>query len=71
MTNTQSETGTVLAMYFEGSDHAAAADDFVIQFADGGLDQHLEALFENIGRTLSLDKSTFDTDKRSITLVFE
>ncbi len=71
MTDVNPKTCTAVTVYFEGNEHAKAADDFVIQFADGGLDEHLEGMFTNIDRDLNLDKSNFDIEKRSINLIFD
>ena len=60
---------TIVTLCFEGHEHQAAADDFIIQYADGGLNEHLEGMYENIDRYLNLDKEDFDTTKRTITLV--
>lgn len=70
MTDIQPDKHTIVTLCFEGFDHKAAADDFVIQFADGGLDQHLEGMFGLIGRNLDLDTSDFSTETRTITLKF-
>lgn len=71
MTDVNSTTCTAITINFEGFEHAEAAHDFIIQFSDGGLDQHLESMFTNIDRNLDLDKSDFDTGKREITLGFQ
>jgi len=66
MTDVNSGTCTAVTVYFEGNEHQNAANDFVIQFADGGLDQHIEGMFENIDR--NVEDTDFDTSKRTITI---
>ena len=71
MTDVNSKTCTTVTIYFEGHEHQKAAHDFVIQYSDGGLDQHLEGMFLNIDRHLNLDTSDFDSGKLTVTLKFD
>jgi len=70
MADIDSKTCTAVTLLFEGYEHEKAAHDFIIQFADGGLDQGLEERFQNIDRTLDLDTSDFDVKAKTITLRF-
>ena len=66
MTDINPKTCPAVTILFEGHDHKAAADDFVIQFADGGLDEHVEQMFKNIDRNVS--DTDFNAESRTLVL---
>ena len=66
MTDINPQKCTAVTVLFEGPDHAAAADAFVIQFSDGGMDEAIEARLQGQGFTVS--DTDFDTAARTLTI---
>lgn len=69
MTDINPKTCTAVTLYFEGEGHRRAADNFVIQFADGGLDGAIEEALSTQG--VQVADTDFSVEKRSITIRLE
>ena len=67
MTDVDPETCTALTILFEGEDHAEAANTFIIQFADGGLDEEIEARME--GQGFKIQETDFSIEKKQLKIV--
>lgn len=61
---TKPSAPTTVSVVFEGPDSAGAADAFVIQFADGGMDEDIEARLQ--GQGFTVDDTDFDTTTRTL-----
>ncbi|GIT90711.1 hypothetical protein JANAI62_11660 [Jannaschia pagri] len=57
---------TIVQVIFEGPDSDAAADAYVVQFADGGMDEDVEARLAGQGYTV--EDTDFDTSARTLTI---
>lgn len=66
MTDIDENTCTAVTILFEGPNHRAAADAFVIQFSDGGLDQGIEERLQDQGFTVA--DTDFNTGARTLTI---
>jgi len=67
MTDVNSNTCTALTILIEGKDHKKAAEAFMIQFADGGLDEEFEARLENQGYKVS--DTDFNLEKNEMKII--
>ena len=57
---------TEIKLIIEGGDHAGAAEALMIQFADGGMDEDIEARLE--GQGFSVEDTAFDLATRTMTI---
>ena len=66
MTDVSPDTCTAVTILFDGQNHKDAAKAFLIQFADGGLDEEIEARMT--GQGFSVDDTDFSLEKSEITI---
>jgi len=67
MTDQGPETCTALTLLFEGEGHEAAAKEFMIQFADGGLADQIEELLTGLGHAVT--DTDFDLESGTMKIV--
>lgn len=66
MTDVSEDTCTAVRFLFEGEKHKEAAEAFLIQFADGGLDEEIEVRMN--GQGFSVTDTSFSVEKNEITI---
>ncbi len=64
MTDVSEDTCTAVTILFDGEKHKEAAHAFLIQFADGGLDEEIESRLVTQG--YSIDDTNFSVEKNEI-----
>lgn len=66
MTDVAPDKCTTVEVRFEGEDHQNAAHAFMIQFADGGLDEAIEQRLSDQG--IEVVDTDFDLKARTLTI---